>query len=60
MKHVAHLPGVLSADELQVTGEHLASLQLDTGMIPMTEPETRLTLKAPGGLVGVTARCANG
>ena len=34
MKHVAHLPGVLSADELQATGEHLVSLQLDTGMIP--------------------------
>ena len=34
MKHVAHLPGVLSADELQATGDHLASLQLDTGMIP--------------------------
>ena len=34
MKHVAHLPGVLSADELQITGDHLASLQLDTGMIP--------------------------
>ena len=34
MKHVAHLPGVLTADELRVTGEHLVSLQLDTGMIP--------------------------
>ncbi len=34
MKHVAHLPGVLTADELQATGEHLASLQLDSGMIP--------------------------
>ncbi|MDX2379578.1 MAG: prenyltransferase [Acidimicrobiia bacterium] len=34
MKHVAHLPGVLSAVELQTTGEHLVSLQLDTGMIP--------------------------
>jgi len=34
VKHIAHLPGVLSADELQATGEHLVSLQLDTGMIP--------------------------
>ncbi len=34
VKHVAHLPGVLSADELQSTGDHLVSLQLDTGMIP--------------------------
>lgn len=28
------LPGVLSADELHATGEHLASLQLESGMIP--------------------------
>ena len=28
------LIGVLNADELQATGEHLASLQLDSGMIP--------------------------
>ena len=28
------LVGVLNADELQATGEHLASLQLDSGMIP--------------------------
>jgi hypothetical protein len=34
VKHIAHLPGVLSADELMATGEHLVSLQLDTGMIP--------------------------
>ena len=34
MTHVPDLPGVLSADELHTTGEHLASLQLDTGMIP--------------------------
>jgi SAM-dependent methyltransferase len=34
MSHVPDLPGVLSADELHATGEHLASLQLDSGMIP--------------------------
>ena len=33
---------------------------LETGMIPMQEPVTRLTLEAPGGLVAVEAQCANG
>ncbi|MEL6316012.1 MAG: proline racemase family protein, partial [Pseudomonadota bacterium] len=31
-----------------------------TGILPMTEPETRLTLEAPGGPVGVRARCRDG
>jgi proline racemase len=30
---------------------------LETGVLPMTEPVTRLTLDAPGGLVRVEARC---
>jgi len=34
MSHVPDLPGVLSADELRITAEHLSSLQTDTGMIP--------------------------
>lgn len=38
----------------------VATALLDTGMIPMTEPETHLTLEAPGGLVRVTATCRNG
>lgn len=33
---------------------------LETGMIPMVEPETRLTLETPGGLVGVVAQCRDG
>lgn len=33
---------------------------LETGMIPMVEPVTRLTLEAPGGLVRVEAQCSNG
>jgi proline racemase len=33
---------------------------LETGMIPMQEPETRLVLEAPAGLVPVTAHCENG
>ncbi len=38
----------------------VATVLLDTGIIPMTEPETRLVLEAPAGLVHVTARCRNG
>jgi proline racemase len=33
---------------------------LETGMVPMREPVTRLTLEAPGGLVSVEARCQDG
>ncbi len=33
---------------------------LETGMVPMVEPVTTLTLDVPGGLVRVTARCENG
>lgn len=33
---------------------------LETGMIPMVEPITRFALEAPGGLVGIEARCENG
>ena len=38
----------------------VAAVLLDTGIVPMTEPETRLTLEAPGGLIEVTAQCRNG
>jgi trans-L-3-hydroxyproline dehydratase len=33
---------------------------LDAGILPMKEPETHLTLEAPGGLIAVTAECHNG
>ncbi|MGF7159543.1 proline racemase [Rhodoligotrophos appendicifer] len=33
---------------------------LETGMFPMTEPVTELTLEAPAGLVRVTAECRDG
>ncbi|HEY6430390.1 MAG TPA: proline racemase family protein [Acetobacteraceae bacterium] len=33
---------------------------LETGMVPMREPETVLTLDTPGGLVRVTAECRDG
>ena len=38
----------------------VATVLLDTGIVPMTEPETRLVLEAPGGLVEVLAHCRNG
>lgn len=38
----------------------VATVLLDTGIIPITEPQTRLVLEAPGGLVAVTAQCRAG
>lgn len=38
----------------------VATVLLDSGMIPMQEPVTHLTLEAPGGLVRVRADCRNG
>ncbi|ASM74815.1 MULTISPECIES: trans-3-hydroxy-L-proline dehydratase [Roseobacteraceae] len=38
----------------------VATVLLDAGIIPMTEPETNLVLEAPGGLVRVRANCKNG
>jgi proline racemase len=37
-----------------------ATVLLETGMLPMSEPETRLILEAPGGLVPVVAECRDG
>jgi proline racemase len=38
----------------------VSTVLLETGILPMTEPVTRIVLEAPGGLVGVTAQCRNG
>lgn len=38
----------------------VATVLLDTGIVPMHEPETRFTLEAPGGLVDVVATCRDG
>ena len=38
----------------------VATVLLETGMLPMVEPVTKLTLEAPGGLIEVTCRCKNG
>ena len=38
----------------------VATVLLDTGILPMTEPVTELVLEAPGGLVTVRADCRDG
>jgi proline racemase len=38
----------------------VATVLLETGMIAPREPETRLTLETPGGLIDVTATCRDG
>ncbi|MDV7143462.1 proline racemase family protein [Tropicimonas sp. TH_r6] len=38
----------------------VATVLLDTGILPMTEPETVLTLEVPGGLVQIRADCQDG
>jgi proline racemase len=38
----------------------VATVLLDAGILPMREPETRLTLEAPGGLIEVVAECHAG
>lgn len=38
----------------------VATVLLETGILPMTEPVTRLTLEAPGGLIQAVADCRNG
>ncbi|WP_299938487.1 proline racemase family protein [uncultured Pelagimonas sp.] len=38
----------------------VSTVLLDSGILPMQEPETHLTLEAPGGLVRVRAECRNG
>lgn len=38
----------------------VATVLLDAGILPMTEPETRLMLEAPGGVVEARVLCRNG
>ncbi|MBE7184671.1 MAG: proline racemase family protein [Methylobacterium mesophilicum] len=38
----------------------VSTVLLDTGIVPMEEPETRMILEAPAGLVEVVAQCRNG
>ncbi len=38
----------------------VATVLLETGMLPMKEPVTELTLEAPAGLIGIKADCKDG
>ena len=38
----------------------VATVLLDSGILPMQEPETRLTLEAPGGVIEIVAECHGG
>ena len=38
----------------------VSAVLLETGIVPMEEPETRLTLEAPAGLIEVVAACRDG
>lgn len=38
----------------------VATVLLETGILPMQEPETRLALEAPGGIVEIVAACRDG
>lgn len=38
----------------------VATVVLETGIVPMREPATELVLEAPGGLVRAIAKCRNG
>lgn len=38
----------------------VATVLLETGMLPMVEPVTELILEAPAGLIGIRAECENG
>lgn len=38
----------------------VATVLLDSGIVPMEEPETRLVIEAPGGLIEARVRCRDG
>ncbi len=38
----------------------VATVLLETGILPMTEPTTELTLESPAGLINVTCDCRDG
>ncbi len=51
----AHTPPMSGSNSICV-----ATVLLETGIVPMQEPITRLKLEAPGGLIDVQANCLNG
>src|SRR5713101_1096484 len=54
MEHVEY-PGMSGTNTICV-----ATVLLETGMVPMREPVTELTLEAPAGLIRVRADCRDG
>lgn len=54
MEHVEY-PGMSGTNTICVT-----TALLETGMLPMTEPVTELTLEAPAGLIRIRATCEGG
>src|SRR5439155_1732920 len=54
MEHVEY-PGMSGTNTICV-----ATVLLETGMVPMQEPVTELTLEAPAGLIRVRAECSSG
>ncbi len=50
-----HTPPMSGSNSICVT-----TVLLETGIVPMTEPETRVVLEAPGGLVEALATCHRG
>ena len=54
MEHVEY-PGMSGTNTICV-----ATVLLETGMLPMTEPVTDLVLEAPAGLIRIRASCADG
>ena len=51
----SHTPPMSGSNSICVS-----TVLLETGIIPMEEPETKMILEAPGGLVHVRASCSNG
>jgi proline racemase len=54
MEHVEY-PGMSGTNTICV-----ATALLETGMLPMTEPVTEITLEAPAGLIRIRATCESG
>ena len=45
---------------LVATAICVATVALETGIVPMKEPSCEVAIEFPGGIVSVTATCANG
>lgn len=54
MEHTEY-PGMSGTNTICV-----ATVLLETGILPMAEPVTELILEAPAGLIGVSAQCQDG